>query len=123
MQVVTTIGLDIAKSVFQVHGVDAHGKVVVRRQPRLASLKRSHKHLRTVAIDRDVVDSRYVGGRRRRGLATPSSERRNASDRCCRGLRPRITYLLRRIRTNDQLRYTPCSSIKLAVRQGGTLCA
>jgi len=32
MQGVTTIGLDIAKSVFQVHGVDAHGKVVVRRQ-------------------------------------------------------------------------------------------
>jgi transposase len=29
---VTTIGLDIAKSVFQVHGVDAEGKVIVRRQ-------------------------------------------------------------------------------------------
>ena len=32
MQTVTTIGLDIAKSVFQVHGVDADGHVVVRRQ-------------------------------------------------------------------------------------------
>jgi transposase len=32
MQVITTIGLDIAKSVFQVHGVDADGQVVVRRQ-------------------------------------------------------------------------------------------
>jgi transposase len=32
MQVVTTIGLDIAKSVFQVHGVDAEGKAVIRRQ-------------------------------------------------------------------------------------------
>ena len=32
MQTVTTIGLDIAKSVFQVHGVDAEGNVVVRRQ-------------------------------------------------------------------------------------------
>jgi hypothetical protein len=31
MQTVTTIGLDIAKSVFQVHGVDAEGKVVLRR--------------------------------------------------------------------------------------------
>jgi transposase len=29
---VTTIGLDIAKSVFQVHGVDANGQVIVRRQ-------------------------------------------------------------------------------------------
>jgi transposase len=32
MQAITTIGLDIAKSVFQVHGVDADGHVVVRRQ-------------------------------------------------------------------------------------------
>lgn len=32
-----TIGLDIAKSVFQVHGIDAAGQVVVRRQ-----LRRSH---------------------------------------------------------------------------------
>jgi hypothetical protein len=28
MQTVSTIGLDIAKSVFQVHGVDANGQVV-----------------------------------------------------------------------------------------------
>jgi len=32
MQTITTVGLDIAKSVFQVHGVDAQGKVIVRRQ-------------------------------------------------------------------------------------------
>jgi transposase len=32
MQTVTTIGLDIAKSVFQVHGIDAAGQVVTRRQ-------------------------------------------------------------------------------------------
>jgi transposase len=32
MQSITTIGLDIAKSVFQVHGVDAAGQVVMRRQ-------------------------------------------------------------------------------------------
>jgi transposase len=37
MQAITTIGLDIAKSVFQVHGVDAAGRVVIRRQ-----LKRRH---------------------------------------------------------------------------------
>lgn len=32
MQTITTIGLDIAKSVFQVHGVDAERNVVLRRQ-------------------------------------------------------------------------------------------
>jgi hypothetical protein len=32
MQSISTIGLGIAKSVFQVHGVDAAGQVVLRRQ-------------------------------------------------------------------------------------------
>jgi transposase len=32
MQTVTTVGLDIAKSVFQVHGIDAKGDVIIRRQ-------------------------------------------------------------------------------------------
>ena len=32
MQTVKTIGLDIAKSVFQVHGIDADGQLIVRRQ-------------------------------------------------------------------------------------------
>src|SRR3974377_1171603 len=32
MQTITTVGLDIAKSVFQVHAIDVEGKVIVRRQ-------------------------------------------------------------------------------------------
>ena len=32
MQRVTTTSFDIAKSVFQVHGVDAAGRVLIRRQ-------------------------------------------------------------------------------------------
>lgn len=32
MQTITTIGLDIAKSVFQLHGIDTAGTVVIRRQ-------------------------------------------------------------------------------------------
>jgi transposase len=32
MQAITTIGLDIAKSVFQVPGIDAEGNVILRRQ-------------------------------------------------------------------------------------------
>jgi transposase len=34
MQALTTIGLDIAKSVFQVHRTDAEGQVIIRRQLR-----------------------------------------------------------------------------------------
>jgi transposase len=32
MQTIKTIGLDIAKSVFQVHGINSDGRVVIRRQ-------------------------------------------------------------------------------------------
>jgi hypothetical protein len=41
MQTITTIGFDIAKSVFQVHGVDAAGEVVIRqkRTSRLSALR------------------------------------------------------------------------------------
>ena len=35
MQIVR-IGLDLAKYVFEIHGVDAHGKTVVRKTLRLA---------------------------------------------------------------------------------------
>lgn len=34
MTEITTIGVDLAKSVFQIHGIDAEGAVVVRRQLR-----------------------------------------------------------------------------------------
>jgi transposase len=37
---ITTVGLDIAKSVFQVHAIDANGEVVVRRQLKRAQLLR-----------------------------------------------------------------------------------
>ena len=35
---ITTIGLDLAKNVFQVHGINANGKVVVRRRLRRAQV-------------------------------------------------------------------------------------
>ncbi len=38
MEKITTIGLDLAKSVFQVHGVDAAGGVVLRRKLRRSAL-------------------------------------------------------------------------------------
>ena len=34
MPTITTVGLDLAKKVFQVHGVDAEGRVVVARKLR-----------------------------------------------------------------------------------------
>ena len=37
MEAITTIGLDIAKSVFQVHGIDAEGNVIFRRPLNVAT--------------------------------------------------------------------------------------
>jgi hypothetical protein len=54
MQTVTTIGLDIAKSVFQMHGVDVTGQVVIRRQ-----LKRRYVLGGTFAAF-DVTERRYI---------------------------------------------------------------
>ena len=35
---ITTVGLDLAKSVFQVHAIDAQGRVIIRRQVRRQQL-------------------------------------------------------------------------------------
>ena len=31
---ITTVGFDLAKNIFQVHGVDGHGKAVLKKQLR-----------------------------------------------------------------------------------------
>jgi transposase len=36
---ITTIGLDLAKNLFQDHGVDTEGRVVVRRKLRRAKVR------------------------------------------------------------------------------------
>ena len=40
MNEISMIGLDLAKNVFQVHGVDASGKVVLQRQLRRGAVER-----------------------------------------------------------------------------------
>ena len=50
MKEITTVGLDLAKSVFQVHGVDAEGAVVVRRQVKRAQLLLFFSRLRPCLI-------------------------------------------------------------------------
>ena len=52
MQTVTTNGFDIAKSVFQVHGVDATGQVAIRRQ-----LKRRHSELAWLCLSKRTPTS------------------------------------------------------------------
>lgn len=38
MKTITTLGIDLAKNVFQLHGVNQHGVVELRKKLRLSSL-------------------------------------------------------------------------------------
>ena len=58
-----TIGLDIAKSVFQVHGIDAAGGVVIRRQIRRAHLLRFFAKLPECLIGIEACASAHYWGR------------------------------------------------------------
>jgi hypothetical protein len=54
------VGLDIAKSVFQIHGVDAAGNVIVRRA---ATFCHSFRSCRMRAFDRDLIRGGHYGQR------------------------------------------------------------
>ena len=47
---ISTIGIDLAKSVFQVHGVDKDGKVVITRQLRRAQMLEFFRKLQPCLI-------------------------------------------------------------------------
>ena len=68
MQVVTTIGLDIAKSVFQVHGVDVHGAVVVRRQLRRCQVLPFFKKLPSCLVGVEACATSHHGSRELQAL-------------------------------------------------------
>ncbi|MGI9462766.1 MAG: IS110 family transposase [Aestuariivirgaceae bacterium] len=60
---VSTIGLDIAKSVFQVHGIDASGEVVVRRQLRRRQLLRFFEKLGPCVVGIEACATAHYWGR------------------------------------------------------------
>jgi hypothetical protein len=56
---VTTIGLDIAKNVFQVHGIDASEKVFVRKQLRRSQVLEFFKVLPPCLIGMEACATAY----------------------------------------------------------------
>ena len=58
---ITTIGLDIAKNVFQVHGIDAAEKVVVKKQLRRNKLMEFFKNLPPCLIGMEAAPRRIIG--------------------------------------------------------------
>ena len=65
---VTTIGLDLAKSVFQVHGVDAAGGVVVRRQSRRGEVLKFFAGLSPCRVAMEACGSAHCWARQVRSL-------------------------------------------------------
>jgi transposase len=63
MQTVTTIGLDIAKSVFQVHGVDENGETVIRRQLRRSRMLAFFKKLPPCLVGIEACASSHYWSR------------------------------------------------------------
>src|SRR3974377_1573945 len=65
---VTTIGLDIAKNVFQVHGIDAKEKVVVRKQLRRSQVIAFFKALPPCLIGMEACATAHYWARELRKL-------------------------------------------------------
>ncbi len=67
---VTTVGLDLAKRIFQVHGVDAAGKVVIRRRLQRSEIAAFFADLPACLVGRPM-------------LQMPRRSARRSGDRAC----------------------------------------
>src|SRR5262249_36396416 len=65
---ITTIGLDIAKNVFQVHGIDAAEKVVVRKQLRRGQVLKFFASLAPCLVGMEACASAHYWARELRKL-------------------------------------------------------
>ena len=65
---VTTIGLDLAKHVFQVHGVDAEGATVLRKQLRRAQVLAFFSRLRRCLVGLEACATAHYWARELRAL-------------------------------------------------------
>jgi len=63
MPTITTIGLDLAKKVFQVHGVDAEGEVVVARKLRRKEVLTFFAKLPPCLVGMEACGSAHYWGR------------------------------------------------------------
>ena len=71
---ITTIGLDIAKNVFQVHGIDAAEKVVVRKQLRRGQVIAFFKSLAPCLIGMEACATAHYWAREVTSSASGSSD-------------------------------------------------
>jgi len=65
---ITTVGLDLAKNVFQMHGVDEHGKAVLKKQLRRHQVAEFFAQLPSCLIGMEACGSAHYWARRLQGL-------------------------------------------------------
>ena len=65
---ITTIGIDLAKNVFQVHGVDARGKAVLKRQLRRDQMASFFANLPACVIGMEACASSHHWARKLQGM-------------------------------------------------------
>ena len=65
---ITTIGLDLAKNVFQVHGVDPRGKAVLRKQLRREQMVEYFARLPPCLIGMEACGSAHYWARKLQAL-------------------------------------------------------
>src|SRR4051794_17434149 len=86
MSEISTIGLDLAKNVFQVHGVDRSGRVVLRRQLQRGAVEKFFAQLPPCTVGLEACGSAHHWARVIRGyghqvrLMPPAYVKRNKND-------------------------------------------
>ena len=61
---ITTVGIDLAKSVFQIHGVDERGKAVLRKQLRRAEVLKFFANVPPCLIGMEACGSAHYWARK-----------------------------------------------------------
>lgn len=61
---ITMIGIDLAKEIFQIHGVDAHGKAVLRKQLRRSKMAKFFANLEPCLIGMEACGSSHHWARK-----------------------------------------------------------
>ncbi len=73
MNEVTTIGVDLAKNIFQVHGVDASGETVIRRQLRRRQVPPFFRKQPPCLVGIEACATAHYWGRQLIGLSVTKS--------------------------------------------------
>ena len=67
---ITTVGIDLAKNVFQVHGSDEHGKAVLKKQLRRDQMATFFVNLPPCLIGMEACGSAHYSGRKLQSMGT-----------------------------------------------------